>query len=246
MKNLLQKSTPITLSLYYSKTIEIRFIKLYVSIGKVAKLFGVSVSAIRLWEKKHKLLPDFRTLGGHRRYKLHTILELIQKSKLNYQVQLDQQPGLLDTKSVNNEVTPKFKVVGYVRVSGNKQKKELQTQIDQIQQYADQQGWEITKIYRDIASGMNDQRKGLMQLLHDLPVRQPYALVTTYPDRLARFGNTILEVFCQVFSCDLVHIFEPKLVNKEQLLVDDVISLVTSFAGKLHRQRRGRQILNLS
>ncbi|GAH82471.1 unnamed protein product, partial [marine sediment metagenome] len=41
-----------------------------VRIGIAAKLQGVSASTLRRWEKEEKLLPERRTRGGHRRYKL--------------------------------------------------------------------------------------------------------------------------------------------------------------------------------
>lgn len=206
---------------------------MYISIGKVANLFGVAVSTIRLWEKLGKLSSDFRTLGGHRRYNLSSIIYITTK-KLSQMAQPE-----IDHK----QLSTRHNVIAYVRVSGTKQKKELQTQVDQIQQYVQHNGWQLTRVYRDIASGLNDQRKGLLQLLTDIPVDQPYALLTTYPDRLARFGQSVLQTFCDVFSCKLISIFVQDQISSEQQLVDDMISLATSFAGKLHRQRRGRQLL---
>ncbi len=41
-----------------------------VRIGIAAKLQGVSASTLRRWEKEEKFLPERRTRGGHRRYKL--------------------------------------------------------------------------------------------------------------------------------------------------------------------------------
>lgn len=207
---------------------------MYISIGKVAQLFGVSVSTIRLWDKINKLTSDFRTLGGHRRYNLNTILTYISNRKLSQIAQPETTNQITNQSSTN--------VIGYVRVSGNKQKKELQTQVEQIKEYTQQNGWQITKIYKDIASGLNDQRKGLLQLLADLPIEQPYALLITYPDRLARFGKTVLQTFCNIFSCKLISIFVQEQRSSEEQLVDDMISLATSFAGKIHRQRRGKQV----
>ena len=41
-----------------------------VRIGIAAKLQGVSTSTLRRWEKEEKVLPERRTRGGLRRYKL--------------------------------------------------------------------------------------------------------------------------------------------------------------------------------
>ena len=42
---------------------------MYLSIGAAALAIGVSVVTLRRWAKSGRLLlPDHRTLGGHRRY----------------------------------------------------------------------------------------------------------------------------------------------------------------------------------
>ena len=42
-----------------------------VSVGDAARHYGVSVSTMRRWDRQGKLKPCNRTLGNHRRYKLH-------------------------------------------------------------------------------------------------------------------------------------------------------------------------------
>ena len=58
-------------------------------------------------------------------------------------------------------------VIGYAGVSAAKQRKELQNQKEQMQKFAKQQGWEMGKMFADIASGMNEQRKGLQKLVRE-------------------------------------------------------------------------------
>ena len=43
------------------------------SISEAAKILGVSESTLRRWEREGRLLPDERTEGGQRRYKLSSI-----------------------------------------------------------------------------------------------------------------------------------------------------------------------------
>ena len=61
-------------------------------------------------------------------------------------------------------------------------------------------------------------------------------MLVTYPDRLARFGLKYIERhrYCNV----LVEYIKPK-EQKEQReeLVEDLISIITSFAGKLYGLR---------
>ena len=42
----------------------------FVGIGQAAAHYGVSVVTMRRWEREKRLFPTYRTLGGHRRYRL--------------------------------------------------------------------------------------------------------------------------------------------------------------------------------
>ncbi len=186
-----------------------------VRIGIAAEWWGVSASTVRRWEKEKRVRPDCRTRGGHRRYSLARILG-------------------------KNEKKRKRVVLRYVRVSATKQKKELVNQRQKIESYAEERGWQLKKIFADIASGMNDQRKGLQRLLNAIATQQPYAVVCTYEDRVARFGTRVIKHYYQTFNTKLVAIHQPLNQSTEGKLVEDMIALVTSFAGRLHRQRRGK------
>ncbi|MCE7742260.1 MAG: IS607 family transposase [Candidatus Heimdallarchaeota archaeon] len=189
-----------------------------VRIGIAANMQGVSPSTLRRWEREEKMLPCMRTRGGHRRYKLSKM-----RGKEKEEEQQHQQV-----------------VVGYARVSGAKQKKELITQQERLRTFARQQGWEIEKIFTDIASGMNDQRKGLHKLLQAVATKQPFAVLCTYEDRIARFGTKVINRFCQIFDTKVISVYRTQEQAAENKLVEDMIALVTSFAGRLHRQRRGK------
>ena len=49
------------------------------SIGKAAKLLGISVVTLRRWEKLGKVISRFRTFGNHRRFLLSDILRISNK-----------------------------------------------------------------------------------------------------------------------------------------------------------------------
>ena len=83
---------------------------MFVSIGKAALYYGVSVSTMRRWDNSSQLKSLFRTLGGHRRYQLNQIAE--------------------HTEKIDN-----LQVIAYARVSGSKQRKELENQVQAIKNY---------------------------------------------------------------------------------------------------------------
>ncbi len=200
---------------------------MYVSIGKAAQLMGVSPSTLRRWDKAATLPATFRTPGNHRRYKLATLLGRNQ--------QLSRPAN-----SFGHRPKPRPRVVTYARVSGSKQRSDLQRQMTHLQEYAKQKEWTLVKTYKDIGSGLNDQRPGLLRLLRDLPVVQPDWIVCTYEDRLARFGTKLIQTIGQLFSTQL-HFTKATATQAslEEQVTKDVIAVVTSFAGKLHRARRG-------
>lgn len=200
-----------------------------ISIGKTATMLGVSVSTLRRWDKDQRFPAASKTLGGHRRYDLTSILTCYGQNKTNTR----------ESCTVGSEHLP---VVIYARVSSAKQTQDLETQSKHLKSFVEQQGWKIIEEYHDIGSGLNDQRKGLLRLVRDLPVLRPAKIVVSYLDRLARFGTAILQAIGEVFGTEIVvtHASTDQLSFEEQL-TQDMIALVTSFAGKLHRARRGQQ-----
>ena len=89
---------------------------------------------------------------------------------------------IIQQELLNNKRKP-FKA----RVSSNKQKNDFYRQIDHIEANAEPQGWELVKQYSDVGSGLNDQRRGLLKLIQELPILQPTMIVSSYHDRLTRF-----------------------------------------------------------
>jgi len=59
--------------------------------------------------------------------------------------------------------------------------------------FAHQQGWQLKKGFTDFASGMNEQRKGLHQLLNEVAMIHPFAVLCSYENRLARFVTKVIE-----------------------------------------------------
>lgn len=105
---------------------------------------------------------------------------------------------------------------GYARVSGNKQKKDLENQMKSIKEEASNHNLQLQKVYSDIASGINDERKNLIRMLTNLCIVRPKKLIVTYRDRLSRFGTNVIELFCRYFGTELVFIHQKQEVSLEQ------------------------------
>ncbi|TDA26159.1 MAG: IS607 family transposase, partial [Archaeoglobi archaeon] len=112
--------------------------KLYTT-GEVAKIFGVSYVAVKKWAYAGKI-KYIKTPGGKYRYPESEIRRLL------------------------GEQMPKGKVAIYARVSSADQKEDLERQKQKLIEYAKSKGYQDIEVIEDIASGLNENRKGLNKL----------------------------------------------------------------------------------
>ena len=138
---------------------------------------------------------------------------------------------LVDVQSKNDNM---LKTITYSRVSSSNKKNDLQTQIELCNQFCISNGWEIDKSIKEIASGMNDNRPKLNQILDLKNIR----LVILYKDRLTRFGFNYLEKLIKSNGGKLVVINRDAIDEND--LMKDFIAIVTSFCCRLYGARRGQ------
>lgn len=122
----------------------------------------------------------------------------------------------------------------YARISSQARKKELETQVQRCEQFCLSQGLEIQKVYKEIASGMNDNRRELWKLLDSKPTK----IVVEHKDRLTRFGFNYIEKLMLKQGCEIVVIHRDK--EDETDLVKDLVSIITSFCCRLYGLRKGQ------
>jgi len=188
------------------------------SIQKVKETYNISRSTLINWEKEGLITP-IRTPKGRRRYKKEDIEKLL---------------GMIEEKS-------KPKVILYARVSTKKQEEYLGNQIRRLEEYANLQGWQY-EVISEIASGVNENRRGLLKLLNKIKRGEVQKVVIEYPDRLARFGFEYLKFFMESFGVELIVLNgkeNEQDVNKE--LAEDLIAIVTSFAARIYGQKGGKR-----
>ena len=125
----------------------------------------------------------------------------------------------------------------YTRVSSSDQKSDLERQIQYLTQYCSAKGYSVVDVLSDVASGLKTNRRGLLKLFNYVVNKQADVVVITYKDRLTRFGFEYLEYFFKQYGVriDIVYGEEPKDAYQE--LVEDLLAIVTSFAGKLYGMR---------
>ncbi len=116
----------------------------------------------------------------------------------------------------------------YCRVSNHSRKEELNYQVDRCVQFCNSRGLTVKKVYKEIASGMNDSRKQLLDLLN----QNPSIIVVENKDRLTRFGFKYLELLLSKLNCKILVMNVED--NDEHDLMKDMISIVTSFCCRLY------------
>jgi len=135
------------------------------------------------------------------------------------------------------EVTKEIKAVIYARVSSSDQKNDLERQILYLTQYCSAKGYKVIDILSDVASGLKTNRRGLLKLFNYVINRQVDVVVVTYRDRLTRFSFEYLEYFFRQYGVRIEVVYGGELKDAYQELVEDLLAIVTSFAGKLYGMR---------
>ena len=128
----------------------------------------------------------------------------------------------------------------YARVSTNEQKNrgDLDRQIDYITREIIAKNPKNLKVFSEVGSGLNDNRKELKKLLDMVMNDEIDRIFILYKDRLTRFGFNYLEQICNKFGTKIIVISEEiqeKSIQEE--LAEDIISIIHSFSGKLYGMR---------
>ncbi len=130
---------------------------------------------------------------------------------------------------INDRSTTK---ICYCRVSSSKQKDDLEKQIKFMQEQFPEH-----KIIKDIGSGLNFKRKGLISILEQASEGHVLEVVVAHKDRLARFGVEIIEWIINKNGGKLVFLNDSKLSPQEELTTD-LLSILHVFSCRMHGLRK--------
>lgn len=129
-------------------------------------------------------------------------------------------------------------IVLYGRVSRSGQKADLQTQLARLSEWAEQErAGRTTLTLSDIGSGLNTERKALIRLMELVQRDEVDEVVVTYADRLTRFGLDYLTRFFTGYGVRLTILNASDEQTPEQELTQDLITIITSFSGRLYGMR---------
>ncbi len=154
-----------------------------------------------------------RTNGGHRLYNLKKYL---------------RENNIVP----ENEVEDRVKVC-YCRVSSKKQEKDLKRQVDLMKKKYPEHN-----IIKDIGSGLNMKRKGLLELIQLAINGKLEEVVVTYKDRLARFGYDLIEWIIETYSKGKIKVINKKEEETpEDEITKDILQIMNVYVAKINGRR---------
>ena len=190
--------------------------------GEIAKFLNVSTRTVQNYCMDGKLDEIF-TATNRRLISKESFINYLTKHNL----------------LVDDSLSTKYDAI-YARVSNHKQKErgDLERQIDTISRFAIDKNPKKLKIFSDVASGLNDNRKQLNNLLDSVMNNEVDRIFINYKDRLTGFGFNYLMKICSKHNTEIV-IVSNDTNNKtlQEELAEDIISVIHSFSGKLYGMR---------
>ena len=192
--------------------------------AEAAELLGIKPKSLSVYACQGRIKPTRKTIGGRNLYDEDDLITQLG-DKLPHPKEQDPRARVFYTRASNGDPTL------------------LKTQKEQLTaQYG-----VPSKTYTDKASGLNENRKALNQLLNDAHNGRIKEVCITNRDRLTRFGYKYLE---RILSYDDVKILvlddELNLTNNHDSdpaneLMRDFMSLIASFSGRFYRLRGWKQ-----
>ncbi len=121
----------------------------------------------------------------------------------------------------------------YCRVSSSENKGNLESQKRRLLDYCAAKGYKVNRVVTEVGSGINDTRKQWLSLLQDRTVR---IIVVEHKDRFTRFDFAGYKTLLNTDGRDIEVVNEAD--NGKEDLLQDLVSIITSFCARLYGQRR--------
>lgn len=159
-----------------------------------------------------------------------TAWNLFKKGQLPEAYQLES--GTIIVPEPQQQAKPEY-VVCYARVSSSQNRDNLDRQAERLTSYCLAKGYIVQEVIKECASGLNDTRPKFCKMLSNPKMTR---IVVEHTDRFARFGINPIRILLERHGCTL-EVINPAANDKEDLM-QDFISLVTSFCARIYGKRR--------
>ena len=143
--------------------------------------------------------------------------------------------GTIIVPDETEDLAPK-EIAIYTRISSSENKGNLVSQAERVRQWSVINGYTVIHEVSEIGSGLNDGRKKLLKLLDNQNVS---TIIVEHQDRLTRFGFNYIDCLLRSRGGGVVVINH--VDNDREALIQDFISVITSFCARIYGQRRTKR-----
>ena len=176
-------------------------------LSQYAKKLGISYITAWRWFKQGKIKNAFQAPSG-------TIIVMEEQA--------------------NNQTSNLVAI--YARVSSHENRSNLESQVERLKLYANAHGYIIRHVVKEVGSGVNDNRRKLIDLLN----KKDYnILLVEHKDRLTRFGFNYIKLLMQAQHKRIEIVNESD--DEKENLIEDLVSIIYSFCAKLYGLRRAKR-----
>lgn len=172
----------------------------------------------------------------------NTLQNLVKRKEIEY-VKIGRKRSYNLNKYIrdNNIQINKKENICYCRVSSKKQSEDLERQIDYMRDL-----YPNYRIISDIGSGLNFNRKGLIEIINMAINNKIENLIIAYKDRLARFGYELIEYIIKNYSNGKIIIINNNREETTPLeeVSKDIIAIMNIYVAKVNGMRKYKKPIN--
>ena len=193
---------------------------------KACEILGCCPDTLRRWTEEGKLTAYRASEKGNRRWDEDELRAYLGEIK----------PDQTTTASKGQRAAL------YCRVSTSDQKAhgDLDRQKLRLLEYCAEKKYQVEYVFEEVSSGMNDNRKKLLQMMRLATEHKFDKVVIEHYDRLTRFNFRLLVEYFHSHGVEVEYIETVLNESFEADLVKDMLSLITVFSAKLY-SRRGKE-----
>jgi putative resolvase len=150
--------------------------------------------------------------------------------------QMDTGTILVTEPVAVREAPAPAKVAVYTRVSSSENTANLDSQAERLVAYCTVRGYQVSRVVKEIGSGVNDNRPKFLALLADPSIGR---IVIEHQDRGTRFGFRYIETLLKTYGREIEVVNQAQ--NSTEDLLADLSSIVYSFCARLYGPRRAKR-----
>jgi len=182
---------------------------------QIEKKYGISHKQLLEWRAQKKLSVHL-TPRGKERYWQKDIERILAENK------------------VAEEEEEEIPVAIYARIAKKRYLDYLEKQIRNLRAYCQEKGYKVILEVTEIASGLNENRKGIWRLINAAKQGMIKKIVVEDKERLARFGLTYLLRLFEIYGVE-VEVAGGVKDDLKQEIADDLVAVVTAFSQKIYK-----------